>query len=560
MEKNTLSRESLNLLIRRMDGRFLSSNPYPKKSICFAKGALSDAVDLISESVVHPASTVSDCELAVAVDPDHKTLQAASSSLKPGGTCYIEWNVTQLVNLKNIRNKLEASGFDDIALYIPKPPPNIASAKTWIPLKSKNAIEFWSKIEYNQPLENNAKYINYFLKRSFVKIFSGLFNTFPGLLYPRIKSFIICSIAHKPILNTDKQIPSNRKTHSENKGKDFHSYSIEPDKSILKSSDSYFQSQHSSILMMTEGSFLQNNVILFVFADDKSEPTYLVKMSRLANFSKTLINEANTLSHLETTTKDINIIPKLLFYENLNGYSYIGETYIKGKTFNKILTNNNFRELSMRATKLLVEFDTATRKKAPNNWKDKLIKPILTKFLTSYGPILTPDLIKKASSLLNEIELTHTVCTHGDYSQGNILMKSDGELALIDFEHSIIHGFPVIDIIYFLALFSFDLKSAWEGNNYLSCYRDLMNETTDIGRVYKECLHYYCEQVGIQKSMIPKYRLLLWTMFLNRKYDELNLSENFTPTEKSLRDVLHIDLWIEEITRLSYSQSKIKYS
>jgi thiamine kinase-like enzyme len=550
MEKMATNSELYHLLLRRIDGRFLSSNQYPKKSICFAKGALADAVDLISESVIHCASNANDCDLAVAVDPDKKTLDIVWSALKSGGSCYIEWNVTQLVTLKSLRNKLEACGFDNIFFHMPKPPPDRSVTRTWIPLEFKKAIEFWNSMEYGYFPRENKKRLNLFLRRFFIKMFSGLFKIFPGLLYPRMKGYIICSTAHKPFSDKDNQIQPNKDSHIENQKAD-ENYSTEPDNSIQDILDYCLQSQHYSSLMITEGLLLHHNIILYIFADNNSEPKYIVRMSRLAKFSQTLNNEVNTLRHIQTNFKNIKSTPKLLFSKKINGHYYMAETYIKGKTLNKILTNNNFRELSMKTTELLVDLHNSTKEQVSHDQKDKLIKPIVAKFITSYGPVLTPYLVKKTTELMNDIELTHTVCTHGDFSQWNIIEKPDGELAVIDWEYSIIDGFPVVDLIYFLSTFSFDLKSAWEGNKCISCYRDLINETSYIGDVYKECINYYCEKVDIQKSMISKYRLLSWILFLNRKYDELILNENSRPNKESLSDVLHFEIWIEEIKHLS---------
>src|SRR5215831_2449121 len=82
-----------NKLLRRVDWRFLLPNSRPTKSICFAKGLLAEAVELISESVVDASfpDPPGDCDLAVAVNPSPATLRAAWAALRPGGGSYTEW-------------------------------------------------------------------------------------------------------------------------------------------------------------------------------------------------------------------------------------------------------------------------------------------------------------------------------------------------------------------------------------------------------------------------------------------------------------------------------------
>ena len=104
MGRNDLTEESINLILRRADWRFLLSNPRPKKSFVFGGGILKDAVAMVSESTVDSSFNYNDTdfELAIATDPDDKIIDEIFSVLKPGENCYIEWNLTPFCNLKSI--------------------------------------------------------------------------------------------------------------------------------------------------------------------------------------------------------------------------------------------------------------------------------------------------------------------------------------------------------------------------------------------------------------------------------------------------------------------------
>ena len=82
-EVSILPEQTRNGLLRRVDWRFLLPNPSPAKTVCFATGALADAVALISDVVVTGGDGLTaDCDLAVTVDPDETTLRAAWAALR----------------------------------------------------------------------------------------------------------------------------------------------------------------------------------------------------------------------------------------------------------------------------------------------------------------------------------------------------------------------------------------------------------------------------------------------------------------------------------------------
>src|SRR6266568_8193528 len=75
-----------NWLLRRADWRFLLPGPRPAKSVCFTNGRLAQAVAMICDQVFKPSQHLgSECDLAVAVNPDQATLAAAWAALRPGG-------------------------------------------------------------------------------------------------------------------------------------------------------------------------------------------------------------------------------------------------------------------------------------------------------------------------------------------------------------------------------------------------------------------------------------------------------------------------------------------
>ena len=199
MGENDLTEESINLILRRADWRFLLSNLRPKKSIVFGGGILKDAVELVSESTVDSSLYYNDTdfELAAATDPDDKIIDEIFSVLKPGENCYIEWNVTPFCKLKSIETKLETAGFENITFYMPEPNPFHSPARIWIPLGVPSAINYSFNIDSsdNKFKVNLITKLRYFFWSLNPKLFSG----FPVLFSSSLKGLLVASIACKPI-------------------------------------------------------------------------------------------------------------------------------------------------------------------------------------------------------------------------------------------------------------------------------------------------------------------------------------------------------------------------
>ena len=546
MEKSGTHGNSINLLLRRVDWRFLLSDPFPKKSICFAGNELKAAVEEISLNVVDQASKDDDCELAVALNPDQETLKEAWSALKPGGALYVEWNPGLFANPNTIKQKLEASGFDRIALYLPRINPQTGLFHIWLPIENKKAIEFFIDQTLTNKSKNLSKSAATLLRSYLWRLRPNIFLTYPWLLNPPLKKYTLCSIACKTSTK-----PSNNKVtmesieysgSSELKGVEHNTIQAK-----LKSWGIDENSNKFSFLMLTEGTSIYKKAILFVFNKIRNEPSFVIKFSRIPESASQLSMEAETLHTIQEKFGDINGVPKLLFHDQRPDFSMAAETFIRGTSINKVLTKNNYRELALKSTELLVELGTKTKENAADDSWDRLVKPILSEFLSSFGSVLNPGLIQQTIDIINKFELTHVVCEHTDFSPWNILIDSNGNIGVLDWEGSLLQGLPVVDLVYFMTYLSADLEESPEPAVFLESYRKMLDQSTFTGKIFKDCLDYYTSSVGISVSSIPALRLLTWLDVLNWKYNELAIDEDLPPDRDSLKNILQICLWEEEL-------------
>src|SRR5262249_19392914 len=115
------------------------------KTICFADNSLLESLRLISATVVdgHKGGHERGCDLAVAEDPNLKTLGLARLSLRPGGFLYSEWRGLLRRGKWEVRKRLESAGFEEVTFYWPHPDPSVANPEAWIPLRGRRVLRHY---------------------------------------------------------------------------------------------------------------------------------------------------------------------------------------------------------------------------------------------------------------------------------------------------------------------------------------------------------------------------------------------------------------------------------
>lgn len=550
--KFNLPEKSLNLLLRRADWRFLMSNPNPEVSMCFTGGELGDATRMISEYTYeyNPFHSSNECDLVVLEDPTLEMLRVARTVLRSGGCCYIEWNLGPLSNPNNLRYLLQSSGFDEIVLYLPKPSPKYALTYQWIPFQDSRVINY---LVYSGLKSGSS--VRIFVKnfvRMVLYLFPFIISRFPWLIVRESKKVTISSVCYK---SDCSNIPNSKSSfemcNSNNLANEFSSvYKNDQLKSKIASMKEFNNTSEISFLMATSGTSIYNKAILLVFSTKQNKPSLVIKRSRISESAYHLTNEANVLSSLQQKAININGIPKLLFFTEHNRDCTIGESIINGKQIANALNKKNYRDLARKATNFQIQLAEKTRIAAPKEWHDQLIKPVTSYFKKSFGPFLDPCKVEKTNEILDNLKITHLVCEHRDFSPWNILVNTDNEIGVIDWEGSILLGLPAVDLIFFLTYLTAHLDGEWELKKLSNSYHRILDEKSFEGEIFNECLTHYCSCIGFPKSSLPTIRLYTWVNEMNWSYYALGNYSEYSPDPKTPKNIVHISLWEEELNRL----------
>ncbi len=476
-----LPEKTRNKLLRRVDWRFLSLNPWPLTSVCYAGGLLKEAVELVSGRTLAPGEASSGtCDLAVAINPDKATLGSAWNALRPGGSCYTEWYSPLVGGPKGIRRNLVTAGFEEVSCYWPWPWPSRASSQFWLPIEAPNALRYFLA---NRP--KPASPGRYLLRLMLWTIWQ--LSRWANLALP------LCVLARKMESKIEIAAPTglnNEQTAYGESSKDFKSYlaatlksgRLGPeDTSIAPSTARSF-----SCLLLTGGRRSINKVVGLVFTDEEEQPRLVIKMPRVPEAVSALRREAAALQAVQLQRLEgISGIPQVIFCKEYAGLLLLGETALTGLPLFTQLTAANYRELALKATDWLAGLAGKQPSRPLESWWNRLVAPVLVDFEAGFGSVIDQARLAETMQILSTLGPLPLVCEQRDFSPWNIMIAPDGNLVVLDWESAEIEGLPAMDLIYFQTYLSFFLDGAMESGRYRESYRALLDPVTRTGRVFK---------------------------------------------------------------------------
>lgn len=539
-----------NRLLRRVDWRFLLPNPSPERSICFTDGPLEEAVRLIAKETVKIWDDSSSCDLAVAVNPDKATLQAAFKVLQPGGALYAEWYSPLAFGPKRIRNRLENLGFEKVACYWPWPLPSRKAAQFWLPYEAPAALGYFLKSR-SRPVSLREKAVK-----------SLLYNLWKlgrltGLILP------VCVVSIKPVLPAAGPavsfLPGPASSSSSAPSETAPFSQPQPQPGLTPGLEEIIRSRWQgwgfgvapaelSWLLLTGGQRSINKIVGLVFAPRQTRPTLAVKIPRIAEAVPALHREATTLAAVHLLKPGgFPGVPRVLFCEKQGESLVLGETILTGLPLFTYLGRDNYRELALKATDWLINLAVSLEPVSRSEWWDRLVVPVLQDFSLSFGSIAGPALLQKTRNILWELGPLPGVCEHRDFSPWNVMLSDSGELVVLDWEGAELKGLPGLDLIYFLTYMAFFIDKAMDSGLLKESYRAMLDPATFTGRVFSECMERYAGRTGLERSALRPLRLLTWLLHSRSEYRNLAADAAGKPGSEILKRSLFVRLWEAEL-------------
>ena len=447
--------------------------------------------------------------------PSRSALAAFAAGASDGHGIYLEWRRPVLGGGKSLRARLQAAGFEDVALYWPCP--GLRRPWFWLPLGSQAAIAHvrdtrlparsWVRRAIDRPL------------RAVWRWAAARERLWPICVVARARS------AAPP---TDELLGRI--------AREWAAWGLGTPPERL------------SWMLLTRGARSINKVIGLVFAEPDPLPRLVVKLPRVPEAQDGLRREAAALAMAHARVPGgLSGAPRLLFCDERSGGLALGETALSGQPLFSLLRAGSYRDLAFRAADWLGDF-AGPLSRASRGAAAAIVDSTLRDFATTFGPVTDGADLQATERLLAPLADLPSVPEHRDFSPWNVHVAAGGGLVAYDWESAEPQGLPLTDLVYFLAHLAFFHDHAISRGT-IESYRRSRDPRTFTGGVHRDCLAHYAQRVGLDSQHVRGLHVLTWLIHSRSEYRRLVADAGGPPALGALERSLFLALWREELSQ-----------
>jgi glycosyltransferase involved in cell wall biosynthesis len=304
----------------------------------------------------------------------------------------------------------------------------------------------------------------------------------------------------------------------------------------------------ASLLLLTGGHRSINKVVGLAFEGGTKKPTAAVKFARAAEAEPGLAREAEVLRRLSEEQSGLRGVPGFRGEGHRAGRFAVVEEAIEGRSLLDQLTLQNFEDVALRITRLLVDLARVDGTQS-SGWRERLVEEPLADFERNFGAVVAAGSVPALHSILDDLGELPPAPEHRDCSPWNVVLTPSGEPALLDWESAEPDGLPGMDLVYFLANCAFVLDGAIESGRTRETYAKLLDPRTTYGRIARRARHEYMNALGIGGADFRRLRLLCWIVHSRSDYRHLQLESPGAPPPDQLLEAPFLGLVAEELWR-----------
>ena len=510
----TMEESTRNALLRRVDWRLLLGIRRVGTAATRAGDDLTRAVAAIADRQVPLGAEREPCDLVVLSNPDAGALDAAYEALREGGHCLCEYGVAVPGAGRRARRRLEAAGFRGVRCYWAWPRPGRLPPRFWLPLDAPGALRHFAATR--PPAGGRLTVV---ALRSIWRLAARL-----ALLPPT------CAMGSKPPAVGEGTLADSLRARWEG-------WALGPAPEEITCS------------METGGRRSVNKAVVLVFADAEERPRMAVKLARVPESEPGLEREARALRALPSGSPPGVQVPELIFHERLGGNLASGLSAVEGRPVSTVLDLGAYRGYAQRVTDFLVhlvgEVDAAPR----DEWRARLVEPVLSRFDAMFGPVLRPGELELARARLAALPQLPPAFEQRDLSPWNVLVAPGGRLSILDWESAEPHGLPALDLVYFLTYGALFLEGTMDSGQETLTYSRMLDAASPAGEVHRDCVERYVEATGVDSAALPALRILLWMIHADSEYERFTADAGGRPGGAALAASVCLRLWREELAR-----------
>jgi aminoglycoside phosphotransferase len=257
------------------------------------------------------------------------------------------------------------------------------------------------------------------------------------------------------------------------------------------------------------------NVVFLLGPADSRCPTLVAKVARLAGRDDGLAKEAGNLLALQRSWPEVDCIPRLVAHGLFLGHQILLETAVPGRPMTADMVRRQYRVCVDAVLRwLLCQHDRAPADAEVSGLYSSLVEEPLS----DLAAVLPEDahVEQLLARVRSEAEILRTpgiptVFEHGDLSAPNLMLQSNGEAGVVDWELATPRGLPASDAFFFLA---FAAAARERARTPAARARALHRAFFGPNAWAREDVLRYAEAVGLPSAVLPALFLLTWSRYL----------------------------------------------
>lgn len=267
--------------------------------------------------------------------------------------------------------------------------------------------------------------------------------------------------------------------------------------------------------LSARGAYSSRKVLVFLFAGDEPDPTYIVKMTRDPALNPRLENERRALAMLrDRGVGDDATLPRLVFHGRHGGLAIVGETIIQGVPFRARTRHTADCPYAAAAVDWLVDLGARTVDPSATTPADasRVLAELLGRFAAIYPltPVERAFLDDQVAVVARHPGPFPTVCQHGDPGTWNLVATPDRRVAFLDWEAFEARGMPLWDLFYFLRSFGVGVARAQGTPDALAGFAAQFLEETPVGAMAARAVTRARAAVGVSGDLVAPLFHFCW--------------------------------------------------
>jgi len=294
------------------------------------------------------------------------------------------------------------------------------------------------------------------------------------------------------------------------------------------------------------------HIVFLILAGGYADPKWVAKIPRLAAETASLDREVANLRALWALRfGGFENVPRVLAYESYLGNRLLLESAVSGYAMRPAVVRQRPRECCEAVISWLIDLYEASFR--GHHDRKGSVQRLVGAPLDHFECVF-PLSAEEKHLIAETRELVHSlqgldfplVFEHGDFSSPNILMRSRGDIGVVDWELAEPHGLPAVDLFFFLTYLAFARHQAETPEDCVSAFHNAFFGPQAWAREY---IARYRERIRLPAAALKPLFIACWSRYvatLVARLNDLGAGPRAEPDQDTaawLRNNRYFHLW-----------------